>query len=206
MVSNIVTFLLGCLAGWFTNHWYSVNMRHPSLRQSGSGGGINFDGSGYRYVSVSLQNELRQLALILPETVIFGKRLKTRFGNQIVERDPARQCRARLLEESGRHICHLWWMDGQKTAETVEIKSGESSNLILFLRSNNTGQYFVYQPTSNTDLTPKTHDVPTFNKTMAFLVEVSYLHGSRRLQFPVKVVIGYDGGFSFETKNSSGMF
>jgi hypothetical protein len=147
---DILTFLLGCLVGWFTNHWYSVVMRRPSLRQSGGGGGSSLFGSGFRYVSLGFQNELRRLGVSLPETVILGKSVKTDFGGQVVEREPARQCRARLMEESGRYICTLWWCDGQKPAETVDIKSGESASLIIFLKSNtDPGQYFSYQPTSN---------------------------------------------------------
>ena len=119
MFSEILFFVLGCLVGWFTNHWYSVVMRRPSLRQTGGGGGSSFSASSYPYVSASISNELRQLGLQLPETKILRKPIKTTFGNHIIEREPARQCQARLLEESGNLICHLWWLDGQKISHTV---------------------------------------------------------------------------------------
>jgi hypothetical protein len=180
-------------------------MRRPTLRQNG--GGSSLFGSSYRYVSLGFQNELRRLGISLPETVILGKAVKTDFGSQVIEREPARQCRARLLDETGRYICPLWWFDGQKPAETVDIKSGESASLIIFLKSNtDPSQYLSYQPTSNTDPTPRTSEVPKFDKAMGFLVEVLYSHSSQRLRFPVKVVIGYDDRMSFETPNSSSSF
>lgn len=204
---SIITFIIGCLIGWFINHWYSVVMRRPSLRQSGSGTGSNFRNSGYHYNHITISNELRTFTLKIPETVILGKRIKTHFGNQIVEREPATQCTARLLEKSGKYICHLWWTKGNDITPTTEISSGNSTSLLLFLRrEDNENKYFVYQPKSQTDFSPKTSRLPTFTKTMHFFVEVSYSHGSQKLTFPVSIVIGYDGNFSFETDSSSGSF
>lgn len=108
MASEILTFILGCLVGWFTNHWYSVLMKRPSLILSGGGGSSNFLGSGFHSTNLTIQNELRKLGISLPETVILGKQLRTDFGGQIVERETACQCRAQLLETSGKYICHLW--------------------------------------------------------------------------------------------------
>src|SRR2546430_16427108 len=164
---GIITFILGCLVGWFTNHWYSVNMRRPSLRHSGGGSGIDFEGSGYHFESVSVENQLRYLTLGLPETIIFGKRLRTSFGNQIVERDPAGQCIANLFDESSKHICQLFWKVGEKVCGTVEIRSGESAHLMLFVRKEDgSNTYFAYRPTSQSNLAPTILNVPRFNSTM----------------------------------------
>ena len=159
MISEIITFLLGCLMGWFTNHWYAVVMKQPSLVRSGGGSGSSLFGSGYYYVSLTIQNELRRLGISFPETVILGKTIKTDFGGRLIERDPAVDCRAQLLETSEQPICHLWWLDGQKVTEAVDIKSGESVHLIVFLRRENDSTYFAYQPTSGTDPTSKTSSV-----------------------------------------------
>ena len=98
------------------------------------------------------------------------------------------------------------WFDGTNVNHTIEIKSGESANLILFLKRDNIPQYFAYEPTSNTDPTPKTSDIPRFDKTIRFFVEVSYSHGSQKLRFPVEITVGYDGRISYETPNSRGGF
>lgn len=173
----------------------------------GGGGGSSLFNSGFRYVSLGFQNELRRLGIILPETVILGKALRTDFGGQVIEREPARQCRARLMDESGMYICSLWWFDGQKPAEMVDIKSGESANLIVFVRNEkDSNQYFTYQPTSNLDPTPRTSGIPKFDKTMSFFVEVFYSYGSQKLRFPVTMRIGYDGSFYFQTQNSGSSF
>jgi hypothetical protein len=203
MISEILFFLLGCLVGWFTNHWYSVGMRQPKLIQNGGGSGSSLFGSGYRYVSIGIQNELRRLGVSLPETVILGKAIRTNFGGQVIEREPARQCRARLLERTGEYIYELWWYDGEKASEIIDIKSGETANLIVFAkRANDPNQYLVYQPISGVDFSPRTSGIPKFDKTMSFLVEILYSHGGQRLKIPVSVKIGYDGSFNFHTENS----
>jgi hypothetical protein len=182
-------------------------MRRPSLGLNGSGGGSDFEGSGYQYVVVSVENQLRHLTLRLPETIILGKRLKTSFGNQIVERDPARQCIANLLDESNKPICRLWWKDGEKLSEIVEIRSGESTHLILFVRKEDgSNKYFAYQPTSQSNLAPKISKVPNFNNTMKFSIEIIYSYGNQRVRFPAQVDIGYDGSFSFKTIGGSSSF
>lgn len=202
MIINTIFFLLG----WLANHWYSVNMRRPSLRKSGTGGGSNLSGTGYHFVNISITNELRRLTLSLPETTILGKRIPTSFGNQVIERDPARQCKARLLEKSGKHICYLWWQNGNTVTDEIEIKSGESVNLILFVRRDNEKKYFVYNPISSSDVNPKTSGIPTFNKTKTFRVLITYTHGSQNIEFPVKVILNYDGSLYFETEGSSAAF
>jgi hypothetical protein len=103
-------------------------------------------------------------------------------------------------------ICPLWWTNGDKISTTIDIKSGKQANIIVFVRRENSDTYFAYQPTSDTDLTPKITGVPKFNKTMEFFVEVSYSYGSQKIKFPVGVVIGYDGNPSFEMPNGSSVF
>ena len=142
----------------------------------------------------------------LPETVLLGKRFKTHFGNQIVERTIARECRAQLLDESGKHICHLYWLESNKILDSVDIKSGKSASLILFVRKEEKQEkFYVYQPTSQSDLTPKVVKVPNFNKSTNFLVRISYAY-NKSLSFPAGVEIDYSGNFYATTKNSSGIF
>ncbi len=204
-ILSMLNFFLGCLIGWLTNHWYSVNLKQPLLKQSGGGGGSNIFGVNLHYSCVNIQNELRQLSISFPETILLGKRLKTSFGNQIIERDNASECRAQLLDEFGKHICHLFWLDNNKVLETVDIKSGKTAKLILFIRKENEEKFYVYEPTSPSDLTPKVTKVPNFNKSTNFLVRISYSH-NKALSFPVGVEIDFAGNFYTITKNSSGLF
>src|SRR6202044_1569461 len=101
MTLSIVTFILGCLVGWTVNHYYSVVVRRPLLVSSGGGGGSSIGGAPFHFVHISVRNELRRLGLHLPPTVILGKALRTDFGNQLLDRDPARQCTAQLFSEEG---------------------------------------------------------------------------------------------------------
>jgi hypothetical protein len=205
-IISLSTFILGCFAGWYSNHWYSVNLKEAKLSQNGSGGGSSIFGTNFHSSYISIQNELRWLGVNLPETVIFGKRLKTRFGGQIVERNPARECRAQLLDESGKHICHLFWMESNKILDVLDIKSGKSANLLLFIRRDDgSREFYVYQPTSQSDLTPKTVKVPSFNKSTNFLVRITYSY-NKNFSFPMGVEIDYNENFYATTKNGSGLF
>lgn len=201
MISEILFFLLGCLFGWFTNHWYSVNMKRPNLVKNGEGHGSSFFGSGYSFVTVNIQNELRRFGVTLPKTVILGKSVKTDFGGLIIERDTARQCRATLLEKTGEQIQELFWFDGEKAYEIIDIKSGETAHLVIFVRKENVNQYLVYHPVSGTDFTPRTVNIPKFDKSMSFLIEVSYSYDSQKVRIPVRIKIEYDGSFNLLTNN-----
>lgn len=203
---NIILFILGCVVGWFTNHWYSVNLKQPELKQSGSGGGSNLLGTGFHYSNLSIRNELRSLAIKFPETVILGIRLKTRFGDQVVERDPARECRAYLLDESGKHICQLFWLIDNNVQDTVDIQSGKSANLLMFVREDkNPKRFYVYQRKSQSDLTPQTNKIPNFIKSTKFQVKISYSH-NRNFSFPTEVEIDYQDNMYLKTKSGSSLF
>lgn len=207
IILSVSTFLLGCLVGWFTNHWYSINLKEPQLSQKGSGCGFGIFGTNFHYSHVSIQNELRLLSIKLPDTILLGKKLKTSFGNQIIERNTARECRAQLLNEYGnKHICHLYWLENNKILESVDIKSGKSASLVLFVRKEGEQEkFYIYEPTSSSDLIPKVIKVPNFNKSTNFLVRISYAY-NKSLSFPVGVEIDYRGNFYAKTKDSSGLF
>jgi hypothetical protein len=148
MLSEILFFLLGCLIGWLTNHWYSVVLRQPHLVHNGGGGGGPILNSGYRYIGITVDNELRRLGISLPETVI---------------------------------------------------------SLIVFLkREEDPGQYIVYQPTSETDPTPKTSGVPKFTETTSFFIQVRYSHYSQTLRIPVKITKRYTGSQTETSRNGLG--
>lgn len=207
IIWTLSTFVLGCLVGWFTNHWYAVNLKQPKLSQSGSGSGSNFLGTGFHFYHLAVKNELRFLTFKIPETVILGKRLRTRFGSQIIERDTASECRAQLLDESEKHICHLYWLDNNNILDTVGIECDKSANLLLFVRKDESSEkFYVYQPTSSSNLTPKTVKVPHFDKSTNFLVMISYFHGTKKLSFPVSVEIDYSGNFYVKTGGDSSLF
>ncbi|MDD5015357.1 MAG: hypothetical protein PHW73_09740 [Atribacterota bacterium] len=206
VILSISTFLLGCLVGWFTNHWYSINLKEPQLSQNGGGGGSSMFSTKFHYSHITIRNELRMLAIKLPETVLLGKRLKTRFGDQIVERNPAKECRAQLLDESGKHICHLYWLKNNKILDTVDIESGKSANLLLFVRKEeDSSKFYVYQPTSQSNLAPKVAKVPNFSQSSNFLVRISYSY-NKSISFPVGVEIDYNENFYTKTKNGSSLF
>lgn len=203
---SVSIFILGCLVGWYTNHWYSINLKEPHLNQRSSGGGSSLLGTNFHFAYASIHNELRSLAINLPETVLFGKKLKTRFGSQIVERNPARECRAQLLDASGKHICHLYWLENNKIFDKLDIKSGKSANLLLFVRRDDGSEkFYIYQPTSQSDLTPKVVKVPSFTKSTNFSVRISYSY-NKNLLFPAGVEIDYAGNFYATTNTSSGLF
>src|SRR5437660_1501648 len=99
----------------------------------------------------------------------------------------------------GRRICQLFWKVGEKVSGTIEIRSGESAHLMLFVRKEDgSNTYFAYQPTSQSNLAPTILNVPRFNGTMKFQVQISYSHANQSLQFPVEVYMGYDGSFSLQ--------
>lgn len=206
IILSVSTFVLGCLVGWYTNHWYSINLKEPQLSQNGNGDGSSIFGTNFHYTSVSIQNELRLLSVKLPETILLGKRLKTRFGNQIIERNTARECRAQLLDEFGKHICHLYWLENNIITQSVDIESGKSASLLLFVRKEDEPEkFYVYEPSSISDFTPKIMKVPHFNKSKNFIARISYAH-NKNLSFPVGVEIDYRGNFYSKTKNGSCIF
>jgi hypothetical protein len=204
MKAEIIYFIAGGLIGWVTNHWYAVSLRRPRLRIGGSG--LSFLQTGLAYRTIGIENELRYFGINLPPTMILGKHIKTRFGNHVLERDSARRCRARLLDKSKTPICSLYWNLSNNILSEVDIKSGESANLMLFIRDKQgEEEYYAYQPISNTDFTPKLIKSPKFKDTMEFIVEVLYSYGEV-LYIPVKVIKKYDGNFTFQASNSSGDF
>lgn len=206
MLGLLTGSILGAILGWWTNHWYSVNLTMPRLRISGGGGGRSPLDLGFRSVHISVENELRHLSVRIPTTIILGKPLKTYFGNQIIERDTARKCTASLLDENGKHICQLWWSQGKEIIPSVDILSGEKANIIVFFNKNDSDSYFPYQPNSQSDPVPKITNVPKFDKTMNFSVIISYAYGSKSINLPVKVSFNYDGNVYFEYGGGSTFF
>ncbi len=206
MMTSIITFLLGCFFTWFVTHLYSVNITMPKLNIGGTGGGTSPFGPGFRIGRISVKNELSQLGLRIPTTIILGKPIKTYFGNQVVERKIASRCTASLLDENHKNISQLWWESGKEVISSVDIKSGEQANLVAFVREENDSEnYYPYQPVSQSDTTPKIIHVPKFNKTMNFLVVISY-SWNQSIEIPVRVSIDYNGNFYLESKNSSSNF
>lgn len=205
VIISTVTFLIGIAVGWFTNHWYSVNMKIPQLRINGGGGDRSL-GTDFRSNNITIENELRYLGIRLPETVILGKRIKTYFGNQIVERNIARKCIANLLDDNSKFICQLWWKQGKEIVSCVDINSGDTASLIVFVNKENEEGYFPYQPTSQSDFTPLTVKVPKFNQSKNFSIIISYSFGSKILNIPVKVSFDYRGNVYFEYGGGSSFF
>ena len=203
---SIVTFILGIVFGWFINHWYSVNMTIPKLSVNGGGGGKTPLDPNLRSVHLSVENELRHLGIRIPTTIILGKQLKTYFWNQVKKRDTARKCTANLLDENGKYICQLWWNKDKEIATTMNIESGEKTNLIVFLNKEGKSGYFPYQPNSQIDPKPKLTRVPNFNEPNNFSITISYAYGSKSLILPIKVTFNYDGNVYFEYKGGSSFF
>lgn len=79
------------------------------------------------------------------------------------------------------------------------------SSLLLFVRKEDEqDKFYVYEPTSPSDPTPKVVKVPNFNKSTNFLVRIPHAY-NKSLSFPVGIEIDYRGNF-YTTKNSSGLF
>ena len=203
-----LTFISGCLLGWLTNHWYAVNLRRPQLSTNGGGGGgVDLNGSGYRFVSISIENNLRHIGFTLPRTVILGRRIKTRFGRQLIARDPALSCAVNLLDEHGVYLTQLWWTSSTRSTLSQDIICGKPVTVIPFVRNQtDPSQYYVYRPMSPRDSSPNTAEVAHFNKTTSFQIEVSYSYGSLHLRIPAQVKILPDDNFYFETTTGGSSF
>lgn len=204
-MSQLITFFAGILVGWFITHYYSVNMKMPQLRQNGGGSDRSF-GLDSRTVYITIENELRHLGIRLPVTIILGKPIRTIFGNQIIERNIARRCTANLFDENSKFICQLWWRHGKEILPYVDINSGETSSLIVFMNNKGAEEYFPYQPTSQSDFKPLILKVPKFNQSKNFSIIISYSFGSKNLNIPVKVFFDYRRNVYFESGGGSSFF
>jgi hypothetical protein len=203
---SVLFLLIGCLIGWTSNHYYSIVVRRPLLVLSGGGGGSSIGAEPFHFVFVTVRNELRQLGFQIPETVILGFRIPVRFGRRrVLERDPARQCTAHLVNKDGDYVCQLWWRkDDNMVTNIVDINSAEGVNLVIFVRREDSQEYLAYQPLSPDDLRPKTEQVPRYKATNTFTVRISYAFGSEHLDFSAQVKIKDDGLIYFNSSSANG--
>jgi hypothetical protein len=75
------------------------------------------------------------------------------------ERTPAAECTASLLDSERRHVALLWSRsraDPIQLARTVDIRPGESFDLIVFARLNDEPlKYFPYTPQNEASMFPQ---------------------------------------------------
>jgi len=96
----------------------------------------------------------------------------------------------------------LWWRYNGCMAHTLDINSGTTAELILFCRTGES--YFPYQPSSESNMNPKTVGVPLFNGSNDFTVKVVYSYESQCLRFKMKIAQEYDQTFSYKILNHGG--
>jgi hypothetical protein len=211
VVIPIITLIVGALLG----SWYTVWMKRPKLRPSGSSGA---GGQDFHSNSIRLRNQPGLLGLNLPETIIFGKQIHGYIERGLTfERTPAKDCRATIHDKkSGRHIAHLWWRrppssdGGPAWAMDTTIESGEECDLMLFARlTNEPLKYFIFAPQNPVDPSSPVQ-VPVehakFNDTHEFSVRVSYSYNRQKYTFTTIVTKGYDGRLSHQGPVGGGSF
>lgn len=196
---EVLTFLLGILAGWLINHWYSVNMKQPRLVFNGGSDGRVAKGSQYHIVNVHLENKLRTMG-IRPLALLMRK--SGMQNKSVVERDSARNCWAQLLDSSGNPIRTLWWHKDFYTLDVVDridIKSGGQGGVIVFAKDPADDSYVIYNPISETDSRPNLAISPRFTGANDFILEVSYSFDTHRIRLPISVTVESDGTLFFRS-------
>jgi hypothetical protein len=197
----VISLILGSFVAWRFDHFYSVKLRQPKLSQSGSGWVRNFYDTGFSFIYLSIKNELRSLSIGFSPTTIFGKTIKWQFGNGIIEREIAKKCTARLYDQYGKFVASLFWRVEGKMLHEIDIKSVDSASLSMFVRNENEAKtFYVYQPISDDDISPKTDKVPTFTNSTKFEVKVSYPY-NKFIKFDVEVEIDYQEKMYLRTKS-----
>jgi hypothetical protein len=209
--STILTLVVGAILGAVLGAWFTTYIKRPKLAIAGAGGGGG-PGPGHHERYVRIQNQPGLMGFRLNETVILGKLMHDRIEKGLtVERVPANDCTAQLLDkESGRHVAQLFWRVGGAAdipQPRVTIRSGESFDLLLFVRLHDeSAKYFVYRPSGDELGFVVPSDEAKLADTRAFVVQVTYSYGRQKLKFDVTVRKDFDGRLYVEGAGGGGSF
>ena len=199
------SILIGAIFSALLGLWLDFFIKQPKLQRNGSGSG----GVGFKTNRLTFGNKVGWFGINLPESRIFGFRIHPNFRKGLTfDKHPARDCRAYLyLKSTGESVGQLWWeIDGNQTDDKVTIESGKQASLVLFCRKSDDEHYFVYQPISREDRTPKVPEQKIqFVGEQEFILKVNYSHG-RKYEEKVVIERKYNGLLYLKTKNGSSHF
>ncbi|PHQ24041.1 hypothetical protein CLH62_18165 [Marinobacter guineae] len=213
LVSNFLSsldptsILIGAIFSALIGLWLDFFIKQPKLQRNGSGsGGV---GRGFKQNSLTFTNKVGWFGINLRESRILGLRIHPGFRKGLTfDKHPARDCRAHLfLKSTGESVGQLWWnVEGNRVDDKVTLESGKQASLIIFCRQSDDENYFVYQPTSREDKTPKVPDHNfKFVGEQEFVLKVNYSH-SRKYEENILIEKKYNGLLYFKTKNGSSLF
>jgi len=201
------SILVGAIVSALIGLWLDFFIKQPKLERSGSGSG-GAPGQMKRN-NLSFRNKVGWFGINIPESRILGLRIHPRFRKGLTfDKHPARDCRATLfLKNTGESVGQLWWgIDGDQVDDKVTIESGKQANLMLFCRKPDDEHYFVYQPVSREDRTPRVPDQNVqFVGEQEFILKVNYSH-SRKYEETIRIERKYNGLLYLKTKNGSSLF
>jgi hypothetical protein len=201
----IITLILGAFLG----AWISVFAARPKLKVVGSSSGGN--ANGYRN-QLRIMNRPGLMGITLGPTIILGKRISRGFEKGItVERATANECTAHLYDkETNQVVSLLYWLpmsDQTRMLPTVDIKSGETVELVFFARQDNEPlKYFVYRPAGPSQEALVPPDEVKFAESRRFSARILYSYGRQKLEFDVAMRKGFDGRLYFESEHGSSSF
>ena len=198
---DIGSLLLRGVIGRLLSTWHSYYVKRPKLKLIGMGG-----------ASIRVSNVPGFFGLAFPHTVVLGRLLHgdKELGLPI-DRDPARDCTAVLYDkETGQHVANLYFqVTDDTTRSTVTLDSGNSANILIFNRAEtDRSTYYPWRPDnedSSRPAAPREVDA-MFNSTREFNIVVRYAHGRKKVEFPVRMIRGFDGRLSFYSPVGGGTF
>lgn len=201
------SILIGAALSALIGLWLDFFIKQPKLERSGSGSG-NAPGNT-KQNRLTFRNKVGWFGINIAETRILGLRIHPRFRKGLTfDKHPARDCRATLfLKDTGESVGQLWWdIDGDKVDDKVSIESGKQASLILFCRKKDEDHYFVYQPVSRDDKTPRIPDQNVqFIGEQKFTLRVNYSH-SRKYEETITIERKYNGLLYLKHKSGSSLF
>ena len=201
------SIFIGAAVSALIGLWLEFFIKQPKLERNGSGSG-SAEGNT-KQNSLTFSNKVGWFGISIAETRILGLRIHPRFRKGLTfDKHLARDCRATLfLKDTGENVGQLWWdIDGNKVDDKISIESGKQARLILFCRKQDEDHYFVFQPKSRDDKTPKIPDQSVqFVGEQKFTLRVNYSH-SRKYEEIIIIERKYNGLLYFKRKNGSSLF
>lgn len=202
-----LSVLVGAVLSALIALWLDFFIKQPKLERNGSGSGHG--GGKIKTNTLSFNNKVGWFGINLPESRILGFRIHPHLMKGLTfYKHSAQDCRASLfLKSTGEHIGSLWWkLEGNQVLNMVNIESGKQATLMLFCRKIDEDSYFVFQPISSADITPRVPDLRMqFIGGQEFILRVSYSQ-SLKYEESIKIEKKYNGLLYLKTKNSETIF